>query len=196
MLVRHRFLTKRSLVHKANRRAYFDVQRLCLAAFLLFALALLALPAWAQVEGATVRGVISSPDGPASGITVRAVNVANGQSRTTRTGNDGSYVMVNLRPGTYRIQVATTGEGEEVTLRVGQSAVLNFQIGAAAAETEQDAQRPQIAEPGMPAPMEEIVVTGVQIETFTGGEVGTSITPEMMDRLPQVNRNFLAFADL
>lgn len=39
-------------------------------------------------------------------------------------------------------------------------------------------------------------MTGVQTETFTGGEVGTSITPELIDRLPQVNRNFLAFADL
>src|SRR5690606_11184695 len=56
--------------------------------------------------------------------------------------------------------------------------------------------RPQIAQPGVPAPMEEIVVTGVQTETFVGGEVGTSITPELIDRLPQVNRNFLAFADL
>ncbi|HEX5766086.1 MAG TPA: TonB-dependent receptor, partial [Woeseiaceae bacterium] len=198
MLVRHKSLTAPPVTSSAVRRKHTGVQRLCLSTFLVFALALVALPAWAQVEGATVRGVISSPEGPASGITVRAVNVANGQSRSTSTGNDGSYVMVNLRPGTYRIQVATTGEGEEVTLRVGQSAVLNFQIGAAAAEPGPDGPRPQIAEPGMPspAPIEEIVVTGVQVETFTGGEVGTSITPEMMDRLPQVNRNFLAFADL
>ena len=177
-----------------HEHTFPHLTRIAVIALLLAGASLASVRAEAQVEGATLRGAITSPEGPQSGVTVVAENIANGRSRSATTGSDGSYVMVNLRPGTYSVQVATTGEGEQITLRIGQSAVLNFQIGRAAAEPGPD--RPQIAEPGVEAPIEEIVVTGVQTETFTGGEVGTSITPELMDRLPQVNRNFLAFADL
>jgi outer membrane receptor protein involved in Fe transport len=195
MLARH----KSQIRYRAPRKAGSEQPSLRLSRVLLMTLVLLAgglraVPALAQVEGATLRGVISSEEGPGSGIEVVAENVATGQTRRATTGNDGSYVLINLRPGTYRVGVSTAGEGELITLRVGQSARLNFQVGAAAAEPGPG--QPQVAEPGVPAPIEEIVVTGVQTETFTGGEVGTSITPELIDRLPQVNRNFLAFADL
>ena len=194
MLARHGSSRPRRAARKLESlQPLPELLRLTLVALAFFAAGLAPVPAPAQVEGATLRGVITSADGPQSGIEVRAENMATGQSRRATTGDDGTYVMVNLRPGTYSVQVATVGEGELITLRVGQSAVLNFQIGRAAAEPAPD--QPQIAEPGVPA-IEEIVVTGVQTETFTGGEVGTSITPELIDRLPQINRNFLAFADL
>ena len=139
-------------------------------------------PADAQIDSATLRGVVSSPAGPEGGVQVIAQNLATGQTRTATAGNDGAYMLVGLRPGTYNVQVggAPTEEGQVITLRVGQRASLDFQLAERAAD----------------ASIEEIVVTGVQTEMFTGGEVGTSVTPELIDRLPQVNRNFLAFADL
>lgn len=132
--------------------------------------AMAAVPAQAQIEGATLRGTA-----PSGGVTVVARDVERGYTNTTTARSDGSYIFVGLRPGTYEVSVG--GHTETVTLRVAQTATLDF--GSADA-----------------GPVEEIVVTGTKIATFSGGEVGTSITPEMIERLPQTDRNFLAFADL
>jgi outer membrane receptor protein involved in Fe transport len=137
-------------------------------------------PAGAQLEGATLRGRVSAPEGPRAGVEVTAINVATGQVRRATTGADGRYVMVDLRPGDYEVQVGAAAEPQQITVRVGQTATIDFDVGGAG--------------PGQG--IEEIVVTGTQVELFDGGAVGTSVTPELMDRLPQVNRNFLSFADL
>jgi outer membrane receptor protein involved in Fe transport len=135
---------------------------------------LMAVPAQAQMEGATLRGRVLEDAAPSAGVGVTARDVARGYTRSTTTRPDGSYIFVGLQPGTYEISVG--GSSEQVTLRLGQSASLNFGTAADA--------------------MDEIVVVGTQVDSFSGGEIGTNITPELMERLPQTDRNFLAFADL
>ena len=136
-----------------------------------------SFPALAQIEGATLRGKVESTTKSLAGKKVMARDTKRGYVSETTTREDGSYVFVGLKPGTY--QVIVDGDVEEITLRVGQTARLNFDVAASGDDN-----------------MEVITVSGTRIEAFSGGEIGTNITPEMMMRLPQNNRNFLAFADL
>ncbi|AXR08211.1 TonB-dependent receptor [Salinimonas sediminis] len=135
-----------------------------------------SIPAYGQIEGATLRGKLSAPAAP-QGKQVTAKDSKRGYVSKTTTRKDGSYVFVGLKPGTYEVSV--DGQTETITLRVGQTAKLNFGLDEQA-----------------PDSVERITVSGSRIQNFTGGEVGTNITPELMKRLPQNNRNFLAFADL
>ncbi|TQV86244.1 TonB-dependent receptor [Exilibacterium tricleocarpae] len=138
-------------------------------------------PALGQIEAASLRGKIVFADTAKAGVEVVAVDIERGYTSTAITRADGSYIFVGMKPGRYRIYVGDAGaeQSETITLRIGQTASLDFDINAA---------------PG--GGMDEIVVVAERIENFQGGEVGTTITPEMMARLPQVTRNFLSFAEL
>ena len=155
-------------------------QRLIACCFLLamsmFIAPQLVPPAHAQESGATLRGKVADQDAAGAGVTVVVRDVQRGYTNTTTTRADGSYIFVNLKPGTYEVNVGDSAE--LVTLRVGQTASLDFEI----------AERSDA--------MEEILVVGTKVASFSGGEIGTNITPEMLERLPQTDRNFLAFADL
>lgn len=142
------------------------------------AAALSSTTVMAQIEGATLRGKLSSTQETVQGVKVTARDSKRGYVSTTTTRKDGSYVFVGLKPGTY--EIAVDDRLETITLRVGQTARLNFTVGDM---PEQDS-------------LERITVSGSRVQNFAGGEVGTNITPELMKRLPQNNRNFLAFADL
>ncbi|WP_416307877.1 TonB-dependent receptor domain-containing protein [Neptunicella sp. SCSIO 80796] len=139
----------------------------------------ISTPVMAQIESATLGGKITTQNEmPKAGIEVTAVDTKRGYSKTTTTRADGSYLFIGLKPGNYNVTVGDEA-GEQIQLLVGQSARLNFSV-----------------EDQSTGGVEHIAVTGVRVEAFSGGEVGTNITPEMMAHLPQGNRNFLAFADL
>lgn len=130
--------------------------------------------AFGQIEGATIAGKVlqQQTDSKAAGVTVTATNKNRGYSKTTKTRGDGSYIFIGLRPGVYLIKVADN-TSEPVTLRVGQRATVNITLPAPDDDS-----------------IERITVSGVRVESFSGGEVGTNITPEMIARLPQNNRIF------
>jgi hypothetical protein len=98
--------------------------------------ALLALAApravLAQVDRATVSGLVKDSGGavvPGASVTVTnlATNVAT-QQTTTETG---SYLIVNLIPGQYRIDIELTGfkkRSQTVTLEVGQRARVDISL--------------------------------------------------------------------
>ena len=136
-------------------------------------------PVEAQQSDASLRGRITLP----AGATVRqvtATELATGYRRSADVHSDGTYNFAALRPGTYRLDVATSvgrKQSDAVTLSVGQAAVLDMDIVGA---TSKDA----------------IVIAGTRVKSMEGGEVGTTITRRQIDQLPQTNRNFLAFADL
>ncbi|OYX17022.1 MAG: TonB-dependent receptor [Sphingomonadales bacterium 32-67-7] len=141
----------------------------------------LAVPAQAQVSS-SLRGKVTAEGGVSQ---VTAVNVDTGFTRTSTPGADGSYQFASLPPGTYRLEVTTPSgvrRTDEFRLAVAQNAVFDFDLAA-----------PQVAsaEGG-----EEIIITGGRIRSMQGGEVGTTISPRLIEQLPQNNRNFLAFADL
>lgn len=153
----------------------------------LLASALLAAsPAYAQLTTATIRGNVTAGAAPAPGATVTARNIGTGFTTTTTTRANGSYVLTGLRPGTYDISVAAADGGtrtERVIVSVGQSATLDVDTSAAVAEA--------------PPPQEgEIVITGSRLAETRTSEIGTNVTDDQIENLPQGNRNFINFAAL
>ena len=150
--------------------------------------AVVATPAHAQESTASLRGRITVEGGATQ---VTAIEVDTGITRTSTVGADGSYNFPSLRPGTYRLEVATPGgvrRTDEFTLLVAQNAVLDFALEPVTAPA------PTTTEA---APSEgEVVVVANRIRTMEGGEVGLNIPQRLIETLPQTNRNFLAFADL
>ena len=128
----------------------------------------------AQTVDATLRG-----KAPASSE-VTARNVANGATRRVRAGDDGSYTIAGLAPGTYRVE-AGPGTETVVTLSVASTATLDLVSGAATSETE--------------APIQEVVVTGRRLNEVRTSEVGATVSQQQIETVPQMTRNFLEFAD-
>lgn len=77
---------------------------------LVISLLLAALPARAQLTDATLKGLVRTPaGGPVGGGTVTVTLAATGQSRTTTTTPEGTFLLPGLTPGTYVLLVEATG---------------------------------------------------------------------------------------
>src|SRR5258706_4860205 len=143
---------------------------------------LLSVPAQAQLSTATLRGhVVVGTSTAKAGAQVVATNVANGYRASAATHEDGSYVLTGLPPGSYKIEVSGPGFDQPpqvVTVQVGQTADLDIQVAGGAAR------------------IETITVGGSRLIETKTSELATYIAPTQMERLPQVTRNFLSFADL
>jgi hypothetical protein len=101
------------------------------AVFLLSTILWSFSPATAQVNSASLSGLIVDANGAA--IPGARVVVENGATKTkieTASGADGYYGIGNLRPGTYAISVDTAGFKREtrldVQISIGQRARLDF----------------------------------------------------------------------
>lgn len=135
---------------------------------------LLAAPSYAVEQSAILQGHVANA---AAGSKIVAVDTNSGARVEATVGSDGRYVLVGLRPGTYEVMAGK--DKETVTLRVGTTSELNFDANV--------------------APTETVVVTGYQTVDKLGGhevhtsEVATSVSQEQIERLPQLDRNFLSF---
>src|SRR5688500_5595518 len=100
-------------------------QRNLVAAAVTSCLMMGAPAAFGQSSNANLRGYVATDAGPEANTEVVATNLATGAVRRTRTGADGSYVLVGLPPGTYT--VAAGGNTGTVTLSVASNATLDLQ---------------------------------------------------------------------
>lgn len=166
------------------------LSRHALKAALLATCLMAAYPAEAQLTTATVRGQVTNAQAAAPGATITAVNVETGARTSTTAGPDGSYVLTGLRPGAYDISVAVAGGTpvvQRVIVSVGQTASLDLDTAA-----------PQTASEGQAgtAQGQTLVVTGRRLVETRTSEVGTNVSRQQIDNLPQGNRNFLNFSAL
>ncbi|WP_022971458.1 TonB-dependent receptor, partial [Xanthomonas maliensis] len=142
----------------------------------------IAGPALAQSSNATLRGQVASAQ---AGTTVTATNVATGAVRRVATGADGSYALVGLPPGTYKVD-AGPGTEKTVTLSVASSLSLNLGSGGAATTPGADANA---------TTLDTVKVTATALQEVKTSEVGTNVSLKQINTVPQLTRNFLEFAD-
>jgi len=141
----------------------------------------MAVPAAAQQSDASLSGVVTMPEG-ATAQQITAIEVNTGYRRIADVRADGSYVFASLRPGIYRLEIVSssgTRTTDTFRLSVAQNAQLDFDFSGEDMASKND-----------------IIVTGSHLRSMQGGEVGVNISQRLIEQLPQVNRNFLAFADL
>ena len=137
----------------------------------------------AQTTTASIRGFVTGPGGgPVNDAQVTARLTATNQTRTTTTNASGFYYLGGLTPGAYEISVRRLGlqpQTRSLQLTIGQTVDLNFSA------TEIVAQLSNV----------EIRSTTTGTTTKTS-EVGTSISREQINNLPNFERNVLDLAKL
>src|SRR5262245_55039233 len=123
----------------------------------------------AQSANAALRG-----KAPASSeITV--TNTDTGLTRRTTANADGSYVIVGLPPGNYRVSAG----GTEQVVSLGVASTATLYLGAEQAPTQ----------------LGEVEVSGNRLAEVKTSEVGGAISLRQIEVTPQITRNFLEFAD-
>ena len=146
---------------------------------------LLAIPfaAHAQVITASVRGMVTDPQGAAvSGAEVTITNVNTGYTRTSISGSDGEYNFPDLPLGPYKIRASHAGfknaEQTGIVLHVDDSLVVNVSMAlGAVSETV------------------TVEATPIQVET-TNGELTGLIEGAQVTELPLNGRNFAQLLEL
>ncbi|MEO6392237.1 MAG: carboxypeptidase regulatory-like domain-containing protein [Pyrinomonadaceae bacterium] len=167
----------------AAPKAVSHVRRLTIFAALAFLMAL-PLMANAQITTATITGTISDPTGaqvPAASVTARSVDT--GLTRTSVTGEDGTYRLEFLPVGNYTIEV-TAVSGFKKALRSGIVLQIN------------DTARVDIAlEVGDVNENITISDEASAINT-SSAEIGRTIQSAEIANLPLVERNVFTLLDL
>ena len=130
----------------------FAASVICRAAvFLAIAGIIVAIPAHAQVAGATLTGTIKDPAGrviPQAAIVI--TNEATGIATKIATNSDGIYTAGNLLPGDYTISISAPGFNTEertgIELTVGGQQVLDMalKVGASKVSVEVTTEAPAI----------------------------------------------------
>lgn len=168
-----------------SKTHHFQFSKKILTSFIgAIGLSLLTQTAAAQIGSASIQGIIAAQLQPQPGVEVIAKNVDNGYTFRAVTQKDGSYTFKGLAPGNYQIFLQDTAgkSPEALVLKVGQSVSLDFNIAKPITNTDK---------------VDEITVVGSQLKIkSSGGEIGTNVSLEQINKLPQNTRNFLAFADL
>jgi hypothetical protein len=95
-------------------------------------------PTIAQSPNATINGIVLDPSGAAiAGAQVVVVNDATGVQYTAKTNGEGIYVVPNLPPGSYRIQVSNSGFKTiikpDIVIHVQDAIAINFTLPIGAA---------------------------------------------------------------
>jgi hypothetical protein len=147
-----------------------------ISAFAVAAAFIIAAPAQAQSQTATLEGHV---DGAKPGTQVVATDNNTGQRLTGTVDAAGNYSILGLNPSTYTVSVEGR-EPQQAQVLVGQSAIVDF-----------------VEAPASTATGGGIVVTGRRTrQPVTAQAVATNITPAQIENLPQNKRNFLSFAAL
>ena len=94
---------------------------------------LLVVPAVGQSPNGNINGLVLDPSNRVIvGVEIIAVNDVTSVQYTTKTNNEGIYVLPNLPPGPYRIQVSKVGFKTiikpDIVLNVQDALSINFTL--------------------------------------------------------------------
>ncbi|MGB9431161.1 MAG: carboxypeptidase regulatory-like domain-containing protein, partial [Candidatus Acidiferrum sp.] len=137
--------------------------------------------ALAQVNTATLSGVVTDPQGLAvRGAKITATNSVTGAERTSLADDNGHYTLVGLVPGEYKVHVEggsnfSPFENPSVQVRVGTETILNVTLG-------------------LSTQTQSVTVTteSTPIET-TRSESAQAVDERQIDNLPINGRNYINF---
>jgi carboxypeptidase family protein/TonB-dependent receptor-like protein len=144
---------------------------------LLFVCLLASFPVFGQSPNGTISGVVFDPTGAIiAGAEITAVNDATRVQYSTATNNEGIYVLANLPPGSYRIQVAKIGFKTlikpDIVLSVQDALAISFNLPIGAAS-------------------ETVTVTGgASLINTENAAVSTVVDRQFADNLPMNGRTF------
>jgi hypothetical protein len=132
----------------------------------------------AQLAQGELRGTVTDESGAVlPGLTVTAVHVETGTTRTAITGENGSYLMPSMPLGTYRVTAELPGFAtvvrEGFRLSVGETVTINFTMKVAQLQ-------------------ESVTVSGAAPLVDTKrSELTGHVDPEQVQQLPLNGRNWL-----
>ncbi len=143
---------------------------------LMFAFLCLTGLAFGQATTASIFGTVRDNSGAViAGATVTAINVDTNVSRTVTTLADGSYSVLFLPVGNYRVEISAAGfkkfERGGLTLEVGGNAQIEARL-----------------EVGTMTEIVEVTADAPMVET-TSPALGDVVTNAEIDNLPLVNRD-------
>ena len=94
----------------------------------------LAVVGSGQTAGTSaIAGNITDSSGAVvGGASVKAIEVATGETRKATSADNGTYMMPLLKPGTYRVEVSKSGFKQstsgEIPVHVTETATVNLQL--------------------------------------------------------------------
>lgn len=101
---------------------------------LIGAIVICIAPIFGQTFYGSVVGTVTDQSGAAmTGATVAVINIGTGERRNTTTGDDGSYRMVNLVPGNYRVEIQQSGFSRHVQDQITVNVEAAVRVDAAMA---------------------------------------------------------------
>jgi hypothetical protein len=159
------------------------VALLLAALFCFVAIAPSALFAQSASTG-TVAGTVTDPSGGAIvGATVTLTDTATSIARTDATNENGRYFFANVVPSKYTVSVNKTGfrvsKLVDQIVSIGASLTLNLTL-----------------EVGSVAETVEVTATsGAELQTLNA-TVGNTVTGELLQNLPSINRDATTFVTL
>jgi len=146
-------------------------------------LALNTFSLFAQSPNGNINGLVSDPSSAAVvGAEVVAVNDVTGVQYTTKSNSEGIYVLPNLPPGPYRVQVSKIGFKTlikpDIALNVQDSLSINFTLLVGA--------------------FHEIVTVegGAPLVNTEDASVSTVVDRQFAENLPMNGRSFQTLIDL
>ena len=148
----------------------------CLVVFALLALTFSA-PAWAQSSSTgTVSGSVTDQTGAVvAGATVSLTDVSTNIPRSTTTNSKGSYIFVDVTPGTYNVAISKAGfettKTERQVVNVGTLLTLNLSLRL-----------------GRATEVVEVTAVGNELQTMNA-TVGNTVTSVAIDTLPSLGRD-------
>jgi Carboxypeptidase regulatory-like domain/TonB-dependent Receptor Plug Domain len=134
-------------------------------------------PSYGQSPNGTISGLVLDPSGAViAGAEITIVNDATRLQYSTKTNNEGIYVVPNLPPGSYRLQVSKIGFKTlikpDITLNVQDALAINFTVPVGAAS-------------------ETVTVKGgAPLVNTESGAVSTVIDRQFVENLPLNGRSF------
>jgi Carboxypeptidase regulatory-like domain len=170
---------RRSGMHRKTGRGF---RWLALAVSAVAALLVVA-PARAQTTTSNIRGTVTnqSTSKPVEDASVIAQDKTTGFHYQSVTGADGKFLLSGLRPGSYTLNVQAPSfkpVSKDIVISLGQSIDLDLAVSPDSLF------------------VENVTAVGDRIVETRTSVVGTSVSPEQIESLPQNDRNFLNFAQL